>query len=531
MSRSGRRASRSNHRLRGAIVVLLALMSWGCDGREQDVPRPQLPAPSVARPAEISKTRPADRGRMIYLSGESPSGRPITARIGDGPPLAATTLACAQCHGGDGRGRPEGGVTPSDITWVNLTRPYGVAHAEGRRHPAYTAALFGRAVTMGWDPAGQTLSAAMPRYQMSPEDLNDLIGYIQQIGSAAVRGVSESAIRIGVALPGATPEGGSSAAIVKALSTYADSINRSGGVFRRRIELVTLGPDRGDDHEIFAALGGFTPDGDDWSHRLESDGVPLIRVYPPPAEGRTMERPNSFALISGHAGQVRALARFVAEGRTGKDTRTAIIHGDGPCASALAHDVAATLRAAGMKHETLKLGASGEAAALLERLKAGRADVVLLAGPVDLDLIETLVGTVAARSPPLTVLCPATLGGRWIGAPPRDLAGRLIVAAPVPSWLGADGAAASAVAHLLVEGLKGAGRDLDQEAIVKALERSTTDDPSQLLRVTFGPGRRVGVRGARILRLGPGARTYEPVGPLIDPGPTADDWPVGLSSP
>jgi hypothetical protein len=531
MSRSGRKASRLSHRLREAIAVLLSVMPWGCNGRDQDLPLPQPTAPSAEGPAESSKARPADRGRMIYLSGESPSGRPITARIGDGPPLAAAMLACAQCHGGDGRGRPEGGVTPSDITWANLTRPYGVAHAEGRRHPAYTAALFGRALTMGWDPAGQTLSAAMPRYQMSPEDLNDLIGYIQRFGSVAIPGVSESVIRIGVALPAATTGGRSSVAVVKALSTYADSINRSGGVFRRRIELIALGPDRGGDQEVFAAVGGFTPDGDAWSDRMDADRVPLIRVYPPPAEGRTTERPGSFALVSGHAGQTRALAQFVAEGRTGKDIRAAVIHGGGSWALALAADLATTLRAAGVKHETLELLASGEAAPLLERLKAQRVDVVLLAGPVDRELIEQLVLTVDARSSQLTILCPETLGGRWLGSPPRGLAGRLIVAAPVPGWIGHDGAPASAVAHVLVEGLKGAGRDLDQEAFIKAIERINSVDASNLLRVAFGPGRRVGVRGARILRLGPGAGTYEPVGSLIDPGPTADDWPVGLSSP
>ncbi len=234
MTRSGRKASRLIHPLAGAPAFFLTLSLGGCDRGDPDLPLPQPSASYVAQPAERPKLRLADRGRMIYLSGESSSGNPITARIGDGPPLQATTLACVQCHGADGRGRPEGGVTPSDITWGNLTRPYGVAHAGGRRHPAYTAALFGRAVTLGWDPAGQTLSSAMPRYQMSPEDLNDLIGYIQQIGSVAVRGVSESSIRIGVALPAAAPEGVPSVAIVKALSGYADSINSSGGVFRRR---------------------------------------------------------------------------------------------------------------------------------------------------------------------------------------------------------------------------------------------------------------------------------------------------------
>jgi hypothetical protein len=530
MTKSGWKASRLIHPLPGATAFFLTLLLGGCDRGDPDLPLPQPSASHVAEPAERPKMRPADRGRMIYLSGESSSGNPITARIGDGPPLAATTLACVQCHGADGRGRPEGGVTPSDITWGNLMRPYGVAHAGGRRHPAYTAALFGRAVTLGWDPAGQTLSSVMPRYQMSPEDLNDLIGYIQQIGNAAVRGVSESAIRIGVALPAAAPGGVPSVAVVKALSRYADSINGSGGVFRRRLELVPLAPEIGGDHEIFAAVGGFTPDGDAWSDRLEAAGVPLIRVYPAPARGLTTDRQGSFALVSGHAGQVRALARFASEGRIGKDSKLAVIRGAGSSTYALAEDLATNLRASGVRDVTVELAAAGKAAALFDRLTAQRFAAVLLAGPADRELIEELVLAVADRSPELTILCPESLAGPWLAAPPPALAGRLFVAAPVPSWISAEGAGATAAAQVLVEGLKGAGRDLDHEAFIKALERVTIVTQSDPLPVTFGPGRRVGLRGARILRLGPGARTYEPISSLVDPGPTADDWPDDPSS-
>ena len=329
-------------------------------------------------------------------------------------------------------------MTPSDITWANLTRPYGVTQSGGRRHPAYTTALFGRAVTLGWDPAGQTLLSAMPRYQMSPEDLNDLIGYIQQIGSVAVRGVTESSIRIGVALPATAPGGVPSIAVLKALSKYADSINGSGGVFRRRVELVPLAPELGGDHEIFAAVGGFTPDSDAWSDRMEAAGLPLIRVYPAPARGLTTDRQGSFALVSGHAGQVRALARFASEGRIGKDSKVAVIRGGRSCTLALAEDLATILRAAGVRHVTVELAAAGEATALSDRLTAQRFAAVLLAGPADRQLIEELVLALADRSPQLTILCPETLAGPWLASPPPALAGRLIVAAPVPSWIGVE---------------------------------------------------------------------------------------------
>ena len=42
--------------------------------------------------------------------------------------------------------------------------------------------------------------------------------------------------------------------------------------------------------------------------------------------------------------------------------------------------------------------------------------------------------------------------------------------------------------------------------------------------MTFGPGRRIGLRGAAILRLSSDATSYEPTSARIDPGPTADEW-------
>ena len=134
----------------GTLVAAYFLSIAGCDHSE---PKAQAVVPPIET-TSASVAAASDRGALIYLRGESPSGRAITARIGGGPSVPATTLACVQCHGADGRGRPEGGVTPSDITWESLARPYGVVHADGRRHPAYTPALFGRAITMGWDPAG-----------------------------------------------------------------------------------------------------------------------------------------------------------------------------------------------------------------------------------------------------------------------------------------------------------------------------------------------------------------------------------------
>ena len=105
------------------------------------------------------------RGKQIYLEGEGNSGTVIIARVGqENTELPASAVPCAGCHGPDGRGRPEGGVLPSDITWSYLTRAYGHQHAYGRKHPAFNEASVVTAITRGVDPAGNRLDPAMPRY-------------------------------------------------------------------------------------------------------------------------------------------------------------------------------------------------------------------------------------------------------------------------------------------------------------------------------------------------------------------------------
>src|SRR5947207_522371 len=131
--------------------------------------------------AQNPLTLPESRGKQIYLFGTSRSGRDILAYIGESSlEMPGASMACANCHGLDGRGKPEGSLSPSDITSDSLTKPYGVTHADGRKHPAYTERAFESAITRGIDPAGNRLLNVMPRYTMSREDLADQIAYLRR---------------------------------------------------------------------------------------------------------------------------------------------------------------------------------------------------------------------------------------------------------------------------------------------------------------------------------------------------------------
>jgi cytochrome c oxidase subunit II len=48
-------------------------------------------------------------------------------------------------------------------------------------HPPYTEETLKRAIIQGIDPAGEPLEWPMPRWNMSDEDLNDLIDFLKML--------------------------------------------------------------------------------------------------------------------------------------------------------------------------------------------------------------------------------------------------------------------------------------------------------------------------------------------------------------
>jgi len=125
----------------------------------------------------------ASNGEQIYLTGTSQSGPPITAEMQGMHRMGAGRLACASCHGEDGRGGTvqmmmDWAEAP-DIRYSTLTGgEHGDEHAE---HPPYTDETIKRAITQGLDPAGDPLDWVMPRWNMSNEQLDDLLDYLKTL--------------------------------------------------------------------------------------------------------------------------------------------------------------------------------------------------------------------------------------------------------------------------------------------------------------------------------------------------------------
>ncbi|RMD70829.1 MAG: hypothetical protein D6819_03265 [Gammaproteobacteria bacterium] len=229
-----------------------------------------------------------DCGRRIFMTGTSPSGEEITALVGkEGVPVPASAVPCAGCHGRDGLGRPEGSVIPSNITWSHLTKPYGGVSPSGRRFPPYTESSLKRAVTEGLDPAGQALDAAMPRFRMSPEDLDCLVAFIKHLEHELDPGLSDDAVVIGSVLPGGRlrPLGDAIEAVLKA---YIGDINQGGGLYGRRVILKVerCNSPQGclekikamtRSEEVFAIIGAFIAGIEEEALKAaEESGTPLV---------------------------------------------------------------------------------------------------------------------------------------------------------------------------------------------------------------------------------------------------------------
>ncbi|MFP3939604.1 MAG: ABC transporter substrate-binding protein [Thermoanaerobaculia bacterium] len=304
-------------------------------GAEEDArPRPTPPAaetePAEPPAPEDDSGAPApaqlEAGRQIYQDGTSPSGEEILAVMAGGTELPAAALPCSGCHGEDGRGKPEGGVNPTDLTWEALTRPYHVETQGGREHGPYTPALLKRSIAMGLDPAGNELHVAMPRYRMSAEDMEALVAYMRQLGIERDPGIAADRLRVGTLLPPAGRMDGVGGAIEAVLRAWAAEVDAGGGLYGREVDLVTfrLPPDPDgwrdavtaylEQDPVFALVGPFLAGGEAALTDLARERrLPVLGPFTLRPEVDEPVNPYAFYLFSGLKTQARALVTLAGE--------------------------------------------------------------------------------------------------------------------------------------------------------------------------------------------------------------------------
>jgi cytochrome c553 len=129
-------------------------------------------------------------GERIYFTATSEKGTNITYTGGpsSGMMMMRGYLTCASCHGPDGRGGVHtmmGMQTmyAPDIRWVVLAGEMEGEHGGESEavhgSAAYNLETFRLAVVEGKHPGGTPLSANMPRWRLSDEDLAELAEYLK----------------------------------------------------------------------------------------------------------------------------------------------------------------------------------------------------------------------------------------------------------------------------------------------------------------------------------------------------------------
>lgn len=546
---SGVRLDMMNFKLKLCAVALLCALTSLVAASLADAPASAQTA--VAQSAQAPAANAAGltpqerRGKALYLRGESASGREITAVVGE-LDVPASTVTCAGCHGMRGEGKTEGGITAGDLTWANLTKPYGHTHPTGRKHGPFSEAAFIRAVTAGVDPNGNALLAAMPRYRMSAEDMADLLAYLKRIDEDRDPGLSESSVRVGTLLPVRGPLAETGAAMRDVLAAYFAEVNGRGGIYNRRVELqfAETGADAAataagvrrlaGEAQVFAFVGGMSAGADRelaaLAQELEVPFVGPATLLPQPG-GRYV-----FYLLPGMAEQARSLVNFYTRGGSRAAAKVAIVHAGGEVASAAAAAVEEQCRKTGcgvLQKASYERGRL-DAAALAQSLKGAEAVFFFGAAGDEATLIKE--ADAAGWRPQVFLLGPLT--GRDLAASvPAAFKDKVFLSFPtVPGDVTAAGLgelralaekykfqprhtaaqlSTLAAAKILVEGLQRGGRDLSREKLVTALEGLYEYETGLTPRITYGPNRRVGASGAYVIGVDTEGKRYAPAGEWV----------------
>lgn len=502
--------------------------------------------------AQNSLTPQELRGKQIYLQGTSPSGKDILAYLGEASlEVPGSAMVCANCHGRDGQGKPEGGVVPSNLTWEALTKPYGLTHADGRKHPAYNERGLELAITRGLDPAGNKLLNVMPRYQLSPEDLSDLVAYLKRVGTDRDPGISENKIVIGTALPATGPLAEIGQAVKDVTTAFFAELNSQGGIYNRRLEIKfaetgeTPAATRANverllkDEPVFAMTGVFMAGAEkELAPLLAQQEVPLVGPLTlSPQIGFPLNR-QIFYLLSGNDGQARALINFIAKNSELKSREIAVVYPRGE----LNAKVLEAIKDQGKKDALIPaqvndyVGGRFNAPEIIARLKQTNPATVFFLGSTD-ELLSFMSEAEKSGWFPKVFIPGATIGAAIFDAP-IGFDGKVFFSFPTsPADQTAEGVkefralaekyklpakhlaaqmSAYVAAKILVEAIKRVGKDLSREKLIQVLEGFYEYPTGLMPLITYGPNRRIGAQGGYVIMLDLKQKQFVPASSWID---------------
>ena len=476
-------------------------------------------------------------GRKIYRDGNDGSGNEITAILGGDAqePVPATMFACANCHGLEGEGKQEGGLSVPALTPQHL---FSKAQPNSPAKKNYDESTLIRAISTGIDAHNKPLSATMPRYGLSAYQAQALLAYLSQLGSTkdVDVGVTGSEVQLGTVLPLTGPQ----AAIGKLLKATMDAciadLNSHGLIYGRKVTLTVLdsGSTKAEtlattrrlifETKPFALISGYFPEIDaDLYELLVQENLPVIA----PLSFVPNESPSAsasvFYFLPSYADQSRALVDYwlaqLPKDNIAAKPKLAIVYSD----RASNVNVAAAIRGQLQGHNLnviaeIVLPQTNSKPALNQatRLQAAKPEAIFFLGATqDLQEFNEII-TKTDHQPVLLGLL-AMLGAGVTDIPNLTMT-KMLLATPFNlNQLGLKQFAAMLNQHsvnlqspslqriacsavnFVAEGLKRAGKRLSRGKFIQALAEIKKFPVDIMPPLQFDPNNRQGVRGAYIL--------------------------------
>lgn len=472
------------------------------------------------------------RGKLIYHTGKSPSGEAMNAFFGEQRiVIPASASPCASCHGYDGTGRPESGLIPSNVTWKYLTKSYGHRHANGVEHPPFDESSLKEYLLDGDFPTGiGGGDPNMPLYDMSQQDLDDLVVYMKRLGTLNPPGITAGHIRIATLLPLEGPLAPLGKSIQQTLSAYLAQTNAAGGIFGRKLELVTY-PLPGDgafpqekiadwlaEQQPFALLSPVLIDPQADLNSLQSAlSLPAVGPFTLFPQTSYAQNRQSFYLYAGLGEQISALLKFMAP-RKVTLRNLAIIYPENRGLNQLVAGINAAANKYRWEH-VREIPYQPEALSEEPTTTAAKqSDLMVFLG--DGQQAETFLSAMGKTNWRGEILIPGILAGDILRKAPETFVGRLHLSYPtLPSdrqpWGQQELAqlqnepsgqrhlqariSAYVAAKILIEAMRKAGRQIDQQKLIGKLESFYQYQTGLTPPLSFSSNRHVGSLGAHII--------------------------------
>lgn len=468
------------------------------------------------------------RGRNVYQQGSGHDKKIYAFFATRNAEVPAMLFPCINCHGLEGLGRPEGGIEPSNITWNELTKPYGHKHQDGRTHSPFDEKSLAAAITLGIDPAGNKLDPAMPRYRIPEQDLKALVAYLKILGTDLSPGLTKSAIKVGVVLPTAGPK---ASALHVLVQSYFKELNARGGVYGRQIEFVFADAFQDsasyiksvrhlvEEEKVFALLGiAISGTEDAVFSLLEPLGMPFVMPMMPTTPSPAKR--SGFSLLPGLAVQGQALAVFAAE-KLKPAPKISVVLPPGGRFDPIIESMVRQAQAQGWaKPLAVRYsGSAAEAQQLVADLAQAGVATLFYFGPAR--GLTPLMAEAARQKWLPHFFAPGMVSAREVFSIPREFNGRVFLANPtipkdhqekaliefeilrrkyeipiqhLPMML-----SLYATTQVFVEGLRRSGRSLSREKFFQSLEGLSDYETGLTPQISFGPNRRIGSLGAYVL--------------------------------